>query len=59
MLKWGYCYDQCLLNVAWTLAKGNDNMIGCAASISVSASCNRYNTLALALWTMTRFPHVL
>ena len=52
-------YDWYFLNVAWTWAKGNDNMIDCAASISVSASCSRYNILTLALWTMTQFPCVL
>ena len=53
------CYDWCLLNTAWTWAKGNDDMIGCATSISVSASCSRYNILTLASWTMTCFPYVL
>jgi len=59
MLKQGYCYDQCLLDIAWTWAKGNDDMIGCIASISVSASYSKYNILALALWTITHFSHVL
>jgi len=54
-----YCYDQHLLDTAWTWAKNNDDMIGCAASISVSASCSRCNILALASWIITCFPHVL
>ena len=55
----GYCYDQCLLDAAWAWAKGNDDMIGCTTSISVSTSYSRYNILALASWTMTRFPYIL
>jgi len=42
------CYDQCLLDAAWTWAKDNDDIIGCTTSISVSASCSRCNILALA-----------
>jgi len=52
------CYEQCLLDAAWTWAKGNDNMISYTASISVSTSCSRCNILVLASWTMTRLPHV-
>ena len=40
------CYNPCLLVMAWTRVKGNDDMIGCAASVSVSTSCSRYNNLA-------------
>jgi len=36
----GY-YDQCLMDLAWTKVKGNDNMIGCAEVISVSTSYSR------------------
>ena len=32
MLKKGYCYDQYLLDVAWTWAKSNDDMIGYTAN---------------------------
>ena len=59
LLSGSVCYDWYFLNTAWTWAKGNDNMIDCATSISVSTSCSRYNILTLALWTMTRFPHIL
>ena len=46
MLKRGYCYNQCLLDIAWTRVKGNDNMISCAKVISVSASYSRCSILA-------------
>ena len=46
MLKWEYCYNQCLLVIVWTRVKSNDNMISCAASVSVSTSYSRYNNLA-------------
>ena len=36
MLKMGYCYDQCLINTIWTRVKGDDDMTGCAAIVSVS-----------------------
>ena len=46
MLKWGYCYNQCLMVMAQTRVKGNNDMIGCAAVVSVSTSCSRCNNLA-------------
>jgi len=49
MLKRGYCYDQCLLNIAWTRVKSNDNMISCAKVVSASASCSRYSILTWSL----------
>ena len=59
MLKQGYCYDQHLLDVAWIWAKGNDDMISCAACSSVSTSCSRCTVLASFSYSMTCFPHVL
>ena len=50
-IRWYYTvwqqhyYDQCLLDTAWTRVKGNDNMIGCAKVISVSASYSRCSIL--------------
>ena len=52
------CYNQCLLDAAWTWTKGNDNMIGCTTSISASTLYSRGNILALASWTITHLPHV-
>ena len=49
MLKMGYCYNQCLMDVTWTRVKGNDDMIGCAVIVSVSASCSRCYILASSL----------
>jgi len=45
MLKWGYCYDQCLMVMAWTRVKNNEDMISCATIVSVSTSCSRCNSL--------------
>ena len=59
MLKWGYCYDQHLLYAVWTRVKDNDNMIGCAISVSISASCSRCDILASTLCIMTYLHHVL
>ena len=59
MLKWGYCYDQHLLDVAWIWANGNDDMIGCATCSLVSTSCRRCTVLALSSCSMTHSPHVL
>ena len=42
--RW-YCYDQCLLETAWTWAKGMMTTIGCAKVVSVSASCSRCHNL--------------
>ena len=42
----GHCYNQCLLYTAWTRVKGNDDMISCTATVSVSTSCNRCYILA-------------
>jgi len=53
------CYDWHLLDAAWIWAKGNDNMISCTTSSSVSTSCSRCTILASSLCSMTRSPHVL
>ena len=53
MLKMGYCYDQYLKDAIWRRAKGNDNTIGYAKVVSVSASYSRYSILTLSLYTMT------
>ena len=55
MLKRGYCYDWCLLNIAWIWVKDNDNMIICTAYSSVSISCRRCNVLTLSSCIMTCF----
>ena len=52
-------YDQCLLDTAWTRIKGNDDMIGCAKVVSVSASCSRCCILALSLCFTTHHSYVL
>jgi len=57
-LSWSFlyaCYNWCLLNAAWIWAKGNDDMTGCTAGSSVSASCRRCSILTLSSYTMTRF----
>ena len=70
ILKWGYCYDQCLLETAWTWAKGMMITISCAEVVSVSASCSRYHNLISsfllphAIWFLCfidymQFHHVL
>jgi len=45
MLKTGYCYNQYLMDIAWTRIEGNDNTIGCAKVVSVSTSCSRCHIL--------------
>ena len=47
------CYNQYLLNTVWTRVKSNNDMIGYAASISVSVSCSRCDVLALTSCFMT------
>ena len=59
MLKRGYCYDWCLLDVMRTRVKSNYDMISCATIVSVSASCNRCYILASFLCCMTQLLHVL
>ena len=58
MLKREYCYDWCLLDVMRIRVKGNDDMIGCTAIVSVSASCSRHLILASSSYCMTRPPYV-
>ena len=55
MLKTGYCYDQCLIFLAWTRIKGNDNMISYAEVVSVSTSCSRYYVLTFTSCCMIYF----
>ena len=55
MLKWGYCYNQCLLENAWIRVKGIIISLATPHVVSVSATCSRCCYLALSLW----FPHVL
>jgi len=50
------CYNWCLLIIAWTKVKGNNDMIGYAASVSVSTSCSRCNNLA---WSPCFMIHLL
>ena len=52
------CYDCCLLDMAWTRVKGNDDMIGYAIIVSVSISCSRCNNLARSSCFITHSPHV-
>ena len=59
MLKWGYCYNQCLLDTAWIKVKSNDNMISCTVSISVNTSCSRCDVLVLNSCIMTHLHYVL
>ena len=61
ILTWicNICYDRHLLDAAWIWAKGNDDMIGCAACSSVSTSCSRYTILASSSCSMTCSPYVL
>ena len=55
MLKQEYCYNQCLLVMARTRVKSNDNIISCTISVSVSTSCSRCLILmfydSFTLWT--------
>ena len=55
ILKWGYCYNRCLLDAAWIWTKGNDDMIGCTICSSVNTLCRRCNVLALFSCIMTHF----
>jgi len=57
MLKQGYCYNWCLLVIAWIMVKSNDDMIGYTTIISVSTSYNRCNNLAWSLYSMTHLLH--
>jgi len=50
-----YCYNQCLLEIAWTRVEGMMTWSAVSHVVSVSASYSRYCYLALFLW----FPHVL
>ena len=56
ILKWGYCYDWCLLETTWTWAKGMMTMIGCAEVVSVNTSYSRYYNL---IWFSFSPHHVL
>ena len=58
-ILYGSCYDEYLKDAIWTRAKGNDNIIGCAGVISVSASCGRHFNLALSSCIMTCLSCVL
>jgi len=59
MLKRGYCYNWCLLDVMRTRVKGNDNIIGYTAIVSASALCNRCHILALSSCCITWLLHIL
>ena len=52
-------YDWHLLYTAWTRVKDNDNMIGCAAIVSVSTSYNRCYVLVSTSYIMTCLHYVL
>ena len=54
-----HCYDRHLLYIAWTRVKGNDNMIGCTAIISVSTLYSRCYILTSISYIMTHQRHVL
>ena len=54
-----YCYDQDLKDTTWSRAEGDDNTIGCAVVVLVSASYSRYFNLAFFSCTMTHLPHGL
>ena len=43
-----YCYDQYLIDTAWTRVDDNDDMIGCAKVVSVSTSYSRCYILVLS-----------
>ena len=53
------CYDWYLIDATWTRVKGNNDMIGCTTTVSVSVSCSRCYILALSSCYMTCLPHVL
>ena len=53
------CYDQYLKNTIWRRVKGNDDMIGCAEVVSVSASCSRCSNLTFSSCSITYFPYGL
>ena len=52
ILKWGYCYDQCLLETAWIWIKGMTIWLAAPHVVSVSASYRRCCYLALSLWSL-------
>jgi len=58
MLKTGYCYNQHLKNSAGLRVKSNDNIIGCAVIVSVSALCSRYYILAPSSYSITHLYYV-
>ena len=58
MLKKGYCYDWCLLDVIRTKVKGNDNMIGYATIVLVSTSYSKCHILASSSYCMTQLLHI-
>ena len=49
MLKWGYCYDWCLLENAWIRVKSMTIWLAAPHVVSVSASCSRCCYLVLSL----------
>ena len=49
MLKWGYCYNRCLLEKACTRVKGMTMWSAVPYVVSVSASCSRSCYLTLSL----------
>ena len=53
------CYDQYLEDAIWSRAEGNNNMIGCAIAVSVSASYSRCSNLTFSLYMMTCLPYGL
>ena len=55
MLKWGYCYNRCLLEKAYTRVKGMMMWSAVPHVVSVSITCSRCCYLTLSLWS----PYVL
>ena len=55
MLKWGYCYNRCLLEKTCTRIKSMMMWLAVPYIVSVSASCRRCCYLILSLWS----PYVL
>ena len=53
--KLARCYDQYLIDATWTRVKSNDNMIGYAAIVSVSALYSRCYILSLSLCLYNSF----
>ena len=53
------CYNQYLLYTAWTRVKSNDDMIGCAATVSISTLCSRCYVLTSTSCIITCLHHVL